>query len=330
MGLDPAAGIVGSDGGAGVTKIEWTNNTWNPTTGCSKVSDGCKNCYAARMARRLAAMGKPGYTALPWTAANAAANVVCHPKRLEIPLRWRKPRRIFVDSMSDLFHEQVPDAFIERVFRIMMLAGQHTYQILTKRPGRMLAWVTRWLDDACWPATGCPMFSDGERMPGHIWLGVSVENQAAADERIPLLLRTPAAVRFLSCEPLLGPLNVTRYLLDGAHKWEHRIHWLIAGGESGPGARPMHPNWARSLRDQCQAAGVPFFFKQWGGWDPHIGGLTEYGAQELCARGGGRVAKGYYIFDDCAIVTKTGGKYYHDTRELDGREWNEYPEMNAS
>lgn len=243
-----------------MTKIEWTDEVWNPVTGCSKVSEGCKNCYAERFSHRF------GWTKKPWTVGNASENVKVHPGRLEQPLQWRKPRKIFVNSMSDLFHEQVPFEFIDKVFSIMALVPQHTFQILTKRPERMKEYIAHraakefsHLKHIKWP------------LP-NVWLGVSVENQKAADERIPLLLDTPAAVRFLSCEPLLGPVDLERPVpgsrpVNGVYPpWMiHLLDWVIVGGESGPGARPMHPDWVRSLRDQCQQAGVPFFFKQWGG-----------------------------------------------------------------
>jgi len=189
----------------------------------------------------------------PWT-------VVLHSDRLNQPLKWRKPKRIFVNSLSDLFHEDVPDAVIDGVVDVMCQADQHTYQILTKRPERMLAYAE----------------SRELRALDHVWLGVSCENQATADARIPILLQTPAAVRFISAEPLLGPVDLDGYLGDdlaiaeyeyGSFQYGQGLDWIIAGGESGPGARPMHPDWARSIRDQCRAAGVPFFFKQWGEWD---------------------------------------------------------------
>ena len=211
------------------TKIEWTDATWNPVTGCNKISPGCKHCYAERMAKRLHAVGMPKYR-------NGFA-VAVHPDALEIPLRWRKPRSIFVNSMSDLFHDRVSDDFIRRVFAVMEQADWHRYQALTKRPERGVA-----LNDALpWPP--------------QVGLGASVEN-VAYTRRIDLLRQTDAAVKFRSLEPLLGPLPNLN--LDG-------IDWVIVGGESGPGARPMQADWARDLRDQCLAAGVPFHFKQWGG-----------------------------------------------------------------
>jgi len=211
------------------SKIEWTEATWNPVTGCSKVSAGCKNCYAERLAARLQATGNARY--------RNGFRVTLHPDLLDLPRRWREPRVIFVNSMSDLFHEQVPKEFIQRVFATMRDCPQHTFQILTKRSGRLWALAGDW----DWPA--------------NVWMGVSVED-ARVVRRVSDLRAVPAAVRFLSCEPLLGPLDDLP--LEG-------IHWVIVGGESGPGARPMRAEWVRSIFRQCREASVPFFFKQWGG-----------------------------------------------------------------
>ncbi len=211
------------------SSIEWTEATWNPVTGCDKVSPGCKHCYAERMALRLRAMGQPNYR-------NGFA-VTLQPQALELPLGWKKPRAIFVNSMSDLFHERVPDSFVRQVFDVMRRASWHRFQVLTKRSER-LAKLASSLD---WPP--------------NVWMGVSVESSSFA-HRIDDLRRVPAAVRFLSLEPLLGPLPGLD--LRG-------IDWVIVGGESGPGARPLEPSWATDLRDQCRRAGVAFFFKQWGG-----------------------------------------------------------------
>ena len=211
------------------SRIEWTEVTWNPVTGCSKVSAGCANCYAERMARRLQAMGQPNYA--------RGFQVTTHEEMLERPLSWARPSTVFVNSMSDLFHEDVPADFVARVFATMDAAQRHTFQVLTKRSGRLasLAAVLPW--------------------PGNVWAGVSVESVDYA-RRIDDLRSVPAAVRFLSLEPLLGPLPELD--LTG-------IDWVIVGGESGPGARPVDPDWVREIRDQCLSAGVPFFFKQWGG-----------------------------------------------------------------
>ena len=217
------------------SKIEWTDATWNPVTGCSKISPGCKHCYAERMAKRLQAMDQPKYR-------NGFA-VTSHPDALDAPLGWKRPRRIFVNSMSDLFHDDVEDDFIQSVFQTMTAADWHQYQVLTKRPGRVVD-----IEDVGLLYGTLPW-------PAHIWLGASVES-ADYVHRIDLLRQTGAAVKFLSLEPLLGPLPGLR--LEG-------LDWVIVGGESGPGARPMDADWARDIRDQCGAAGVPFFFKQWGG-----------------------------------------------------------------
>ncbi len=211
------------------SNIEWTQATWNPVTGCSKVSAGCKNCYAERLAARLKAMGNSRY--------RNGFNVTLHHDLIELPKRWREPRLIFVNSMSDLFHESVPLDFIQRVFETMGDCPQHTFQILTKRSARLRE-VTPELD---WPE--------------NVWMGVSVED-ARVLHRILDLKTVPAGVRFLSCEPLIGPLDDLP--LNG-------IHWVIVGGESGPAARPMRIEWVRSIYRQCRNAKVPFFFKQWGG-----------------------------------------------------------------
>ncbi len=211
------------------THIEWTDATWNPVTGCTKISPGCKHCYAERLAKRLKAMGQANYC--------NGFEVTLQPQMLELPLRWKAPKRIFVNSMSDLFHDEVPDSYIMRVFDIMVRAHWHQYQVLTKRSERVLTL--------------------SKKLPWapQIWMGVSVENEKYAF-RIDNLRKTGAHIKFLSLEPLLGPL----------HKLNVKgIDWAIVGGESGPGARPMDPSWVTDLRDQCLRAGVPFFFKQWGG-----------------------------------------------------------------
>ncbi len=218
------------------TGIEWTDATWNPVTGCTKISPGCKNCYAERLALRLQAMGNPRYR-------NAFA-VTLHADLLTLPIRWRHPKRIFVNSMSDLFHEAIPEDFIRQVFDVMARADWHVFQILTKRSERLASLALRlpWTPN--------------------IWQGVSVES-ARYTTRIDHLRTVPAAVRFLSIEPLLGP--IPNLPLDD-------IDWVIVGGESGPGRRPMATAWAREIRDQCVGAGVPFFFKQWGGRTPKAAG----------------------------------------------------------
>jgi protein gp37 len=236
----------GSGGVSSRSAIEWTETTWNPTTGCDRISDGCDNCYALALAKRLKAMGSTKYQADgdPRTSG-PGFGVTVHPDTLAAPLRWREPRLVFVNSMSDLFHARVPVEFIARVFEVMAATPQHTYQVLTKRSTRL----RRLAGQLVWPP--------------NVWMGVSVENIDAA-YRVDDLRRVPAAVRFLSCEPLLGPLS-DDIVLDG-------IGWVIAGGESGPAARPMDPAWAAGLRDACQHAAVPFFFKQWGGRTPKAAG----------------------------------------------------------
>jgi protein gp37 len=211
------------------SSIEWTEATWNPVTGCTKISAGCKHCYAERMAKRLRAMGVPQYS--------AGFRLALHDSALHLPLTWKKPRTIFVNSMSDLFHKDVPLEFIARVFDVMNHCPQHTFQVLTKRPEIAAA------------------YSRELRWSSNIWMGTSVENVLVL-HRIESLRRIESHVRFLSLEPLLGPLP--RLPLDG-------IHWVIVGGESGPGARPMDVTWVRQIREQCITHSVPFFFKQWGG-----------------------------------------------------------------
>lgn len=262
--------------------IEWTDKTWNPVTGCDRVSRGCDNCYALSMAGRLKGMGSAKYQTdgRPETSG-PGFGVQCHPDVLEAPLRWRKPRKVFVNSMSDLFHPQVPDEFIAEVFAVMWLAREHTFQVLTKRPSRARVLLS---SDGWWRTVAeavdaraaspgpCPglvgMEPAGPHHPlDNAWLGVSVEDQERADQRIPLLLDTPAAVRFLSCEPLLGPvdLRTVPIPLRGPRELAvRRLDWVIVGGESGPGARPMDLAWARSLIVQCRDAGVACFVKQLG------------------------------------------------------------------
>lgn len=258
------------------TSIEWCDEVWNPVTGCAKVSQGCKHCYAETIAERFWATQYPPN---PDGSPRKFTDVRVHPERLEDPLKWRKPRRVFVNSMSDLFHEDVPEHFIASVFGAMALCQQHTFMILTKRPKRAADWfqdiggTTR----RSWVLLSAARLINANRIKfpdwplPNVWLGVSVEDQKTADKRIPMLLQTPAAVRFVSYEPALGPVDFMG--INGAlNSWfkngeidvvrEGNLDWIIMGGESGPGARPMHPDWARSVRDQCQDAGVPFFFKQ--------------------------------------------------------------------
>jgi protein gp37 len=237
------------------TKIEWSNATWNPTRGCTKVSAGCKHCYAETFAERF--RGVKGH---PY---EQGFDVRLVPEALDLPLGWKKPRLVFVNSMSDLFHESVPDDFITRIWSVMVVAERHTFQVLTKRPARMAAFVSDWIGH---------MRAGSRRPVENIWLGTSVEDQATADERIPHLLATPAAVRFVSAEPLLSELYLEPYLsgqvegYDPIHgeKLGPGLDWLIVGGESGPRARLCDLAWIRSLVEQCRAADVPCFVKQLG------------------------------------------------------------------
>ena len=223
------------------SKIEWTEMTWNPVTGCTKISQGCKHCYAERMANRLQKMGVQRY--------QHGFDVSMHHDVLEVPLKWKQPRIVFVNSMSDLFHEQVPFEFINSVFEIMKRCAHHTFQILTKRSERLRTMAC----DLHWPA--------------NVWMGVSVEDSKVIS-RIHDLIEVPSKVRFLSCEPLIGPLD--HLPLSG-------IHWVIVGGESGPKARPMKKEWVESIYTQCREHHVPFFFKQWGGVRKHSTGRMLHG-----------------------------------------------------
>lgn len=327
--------------------IEWTEATWNPVVGCQYVSEGCRNCYAASMTRRLEAMGRPQYAGLVGPKHfNGTVRTV--PEALELPLRWRKPRRVFVNSMSDLFHPDVPFDFVDQVFAVMALCPQHIFQILTKRPERMAEYMTGFVSNihtrshrvylelgrllarktVTGPTTkGWP--------PPNVWLMTSCENQPTLEERVPRLLKCLAAVRGLSLEPLLGPIDcshwvfnrrrVIRKLMYGPAALNedqadshvaHTVDWVIVGGESGPGARPMHPDWVRSIRDQCVAAGVPFFFKQWGEWAPHTldSPLMNISGREPMVDLAGDT-----------IMRRVGKK--KAGRVLDGRTWDEFPEM---
>jgi protein gp37 len=391
------------------SKIEWTDASWNPIRGCSRVSEGCRNCYAESIAARFSGPGKPyeglakfvtspGGREARWTGKTLFVE-----DQLLAPLRWKKPKRIFVNSMSDLFHEGVERDHLDLIYHVMAAAYWHTFQVLTKRPERMR-------DYLCDPQTqkrqtvlsgeihdrlgglagpfyrgACPtlipvgfdpddghminLAGDWSKWPlPNVWHGVSVENQLTADERIPWLLDTPSVVRFLSCEPLLGPIDLTKIscasvdpdsrgitlcALTGGRKsstpWH--INWVICGGESGPDARPMHPDWARDLRDQCTDAFVPFFFKQWGEWgagsylmttgepsfrqfdsfNQWVNKASTWVNGGLCLDKTGRVLKSGADFmrasDEGAfpvvILHKTGRE--RAGRRLDGSEWNEVP-----
>lgn len=305
------------------SKIEWCDATWNPVSGCSHVSEGCRNCYAERIAARFRKDHKP------WTAANAAHNVMCHPERLDWPLHRRKPLKIFVNSMGDLFHPAVPAKFIVEVFEVMAACPRHTFLVLTKQPERIAS--------VLFGEEGRFYLGGNDYLPNVI-LGTSVENQPTADDRILKLLASGWVGRFfVSYEPALGPADLTHLYTqlfkesinvgvaslngiygsasrpDYPHDTDAMLDWVIAGGESGPHARPAHPDWFRGVRDQCQAAGVPFFFKQHGEWlhESQDNGSISYGHSPM------------HVWTD-------GTKSYRVTKKragrlLDGREWNESP-----
>lgn len=366
------------------TKIEWTDATWNPATGCTRVSPGCTNCYIDwappfRIEGRHFTVpcehcGGTGFEPMTGKFRDSHACSICkgvgkarshaigsttgvrlHPERLDQPLRWKRPRKVFVNSLSDLFHDDVPDEYIAHVWAVMALASQHTFQVLTKRHGRMRALLKSWdfrilVHDAVTELNGAER-DEVWPLP-NVWVGVTVEDQQRADLRVPALLDTPAVVRFLSCEPLLGPVRLCR--CDGAafevkaHPFivnascplhgAVRVDWVIAGGESGKDARPMHPDWARSLRDQCQATGVPFLFKQRGEWTWNEPGQFRPPTQPFTDRDAvmhpaGMVAmtksNPFNPFERghphwATRITRVGKKAAG--RELDGRTWDEYPE----
>jgi len=276
------------------SKISWTDATWNPVVGCTKISAGCKECYAKalhdlRYKARLAGKRLPMQYALPFET------VQLMPERLDMPLHWRKGRRVFVNSMSDLFHPDVPFDFIDKVFWTIENAPQHTFQILTKRAAQMLVWCQQ----------------RGKPLPVNAWLGVTVENQEAADSQIPYLIKTGAAVKFLSCEPLLEKVDLQ---LRGRNYGGHNefVTWVICGGESGPRARPMYAGWARYLLHQCQEAGVPFYFKQWGEW-----------CQDLQPQIKDATGKAFYRWPDGSGSLRVGVQ--KSGHLLDGDEWRQLP-----
>lgn len=302
------------------TGIEWTEASWNPVRGCSRIKPECVHCYAEVQAARIQRMdrgrgipvGQGSYDGLLANGGQWNGKITMVPDLLDQPLRWKRPRRIFVNSMSDLFHENVDDYFIRQVFDVMAQAKQHTFQILTKRPERMRDLLT------LWDRVGIT----GDHFHGHplpnVWLGVSAGTQESADEFVPLLLNTPAVVRWISAEPLLGFLDINRFMWLSQASRKPLINWLVAGGESGNGARPMHPQWARALRDQCKAAGVPYFFKQWGEWVPVVEPASPENSDVATFFGRG------LRFDDGQWMNRVGKR--KADRLLDGREWNEYPE----
>jgi len=332
------------------TKIEWVKNpdgtkgeTWNPVTGCTKVSEGCAHCYAERMSKRLA--GRYGYPEAPDNF-----KVTLHLDRLDEPYRWRKPRRVFVCSMGDLFHravEMLDSTFLREVFAVMALCPQHTFQLLTKRPHIAKEQLTDgFAANLEWAILG--ICDDKHVKPPefvwplpNVWLGVTAENQRCADERITILLQIPAAIHFVSIEPMLGAvilddvrpnrgtpkecsidaLRTQRHLFVEDDWSRNKLDWVICGGETGPGARPMHPDWARALQDQCQMAGVPFFFKHWGEWKA-ISGKNPQGVIEFQRASKGKACQ---VSGSPLVLWRVGKK--RAGRLLGGREYEQYPEV---
>ena len=296
------------------TSIEWTDATWNPVTGCTKVSPGCDHCYAERISDR--------------SRRGPFEHVQLHSERLKQPLQWRTPRMIVTCSMGDLFHSKVPWNFIGQVFDVMVEAKHHTFQVLTKRPGRMAFWAEHMA--AVCREKGLPW-----QWPPNVWAGTSVESQKYAP-RLDCLARVPAKVRFVSYEPALGPVDLRKWLTNphecncsvtgGIHSAscleDIPLSWLIAGGESGLGARPAHPDWFRQVRDQCQAAGIPYFFKQWGHWAPFVdNGPLPQNCNYVSRSGLVRIGDAEDDNDACMgrVGKKAAGAL------LDGREWREMP-----
>lgn len=233
------------------TKIEWTDRVWNPVTGCMKISSGCKNCYAETISKRF------------W-GDRKFSDIICHEDRLQEPYHWKKPQKVFVNSMSDLFHEEVDFDFIDKVFQVMYAKTKHTFQILTKRPKRMLEYIS---GNAFLRISPLP----------NVWLGVSIENQETANERILSLLKTPAKIRWVSAEPLLESIDIEGFLYSSPTT--SRLDWVVCGGESGISSRPIKKQWVESLYNQCRTNAVPFFFKQWGGRKPKFTGSLLNGSE---------------------------------------------------
>lgn len=315
-----------------MTSIEWTDHTWNPTVGCSRVSPGCDGCYAISVAHRAMQPAHQGLTIRAEAGPDWTGQVRCLPERLPVPLRRRRPARWFVDSMSDLFHPAVPEGFIGSVWATMTAADWHTFQVLTKRPQRMATVLAGWAAQHEGSAYGGPMWQDHEYrwhesatwpLP-NVWLGTSIESDRYA-WRAHHLRATPAAVRWLSLEPLLGPLPSLD--LTG-------IDWVVAGGESGAKARPMHPDWVRDIRDRCQAASIPFLFKQWGAWIAY-----EDSQYPLLASQHGHTIDGHDLPDAIGDHEPTSGWWWPENnrtvyrrvgkaaagRTLDGRVWHQFP-----
>ncbi|WP_214103181.1 DUF5131 family protein [Acrocarpospora catenulata] len=329
------------------TAIEWADRTWNPVLGCVKVSPGCDGCYAITQAHIRASNPHPrvasafnGLTqrtpeGLDWTGR---VNLIR--ERLGEPFTWRKPQTVFVNSLSDLFHPAIPESFIADVFQVMAATPRHTYQVLTKRHGRMRGLLRKWS-----PITGAPPWVHTGPWPlPNVWLGVSVEDQERAELRIPALLETPAAVRWISAEPLLGPVDLRNLkarngaLIDclggdvktpGGEVYSGApsvLDWVVTGGESGKGARPPHPDWFRRLRDQCQELGTAFFLKQWGSWRPQPRYATDDRHHVVMVDGHDRGTPwpGWRLDQPDAVVMERVSKKSAG-RELDGRTWDELP-----
>jgi len=336
------------------TKIEWTDETWNPIVGCSKISEGCENCYAEKMANRLASMGCSEYgfgVVNPFGEWSGKAVFI--ESALEKPLHWKRPRKIFVCSMGDLFHESVPFEWIDKVMAVIALCPQHTFQILTKRPKRMaeyfadkniktkIFYASDFLSETCdyseYSRNLIKTLKESWPLP-NLWLGVTAENQHRADERIPILLRIPAAKQFVSLEPMLGEIDIESYLsgkpsLVQAINLEPqdnlyfpKLDWVIVGGETGHGARPMHPKWVKSILNQCNSAGVAFFFKSWGEWAAHnkppIRG-TYNGGGIFLKPDGVCGCQGDWWDGHAAAMNKVGKK--NSGYLIDGREYREFP-----
>jgi protein gp37 len=305
-----------------ITRIEWAESVWNPITGCTHCSPACDNCYAARMSKRLA--GRFGYP------ADDPFRLTKHIDKTTEPASWKKPRRIFVGSMTDLFHEDVPFEWLDEIFLTMEFYSQHTYLLLTKRPQRMQEYLAqinvRLDDDPSSAPDDSPRHGDNPWPWPNVWIGTTVWDQASAEHAVPILLETPAARRFISVEPMLGAIDLTVF----RHGCDEDLQvlgtswgpdWVICGGETGPGARPMHPAWPRQLRDQCVSAGVPFFFKQHGEWvglqNPDDGWWPT--DAETCIR----LTKDGHRADDGYPMQRVGKK--HAGRKLDGQVWQEVP-----
>jgi protein gp37 len=347
--------------------IEWTDATWNPVRGCSRITTGCGGpnheggCYAEKIAARFSDPGQPfhGFAERTPHGGRWTGKLALIEDQLTLPLRWKKPRRIFVNSMSDLFHESLPDEAIDRVFAVMALSPQHTFQVLTKRAARMRDYCSQLGRHHSIDRVSLAMKRYHPNSPGafytlengcwhfaNVWLGVSAERQEEADERIPHLMNTPAAVRFISAEPLLGPIDLIGTLARYQDSPQKRgcsvplgrqlLDWIIVGGESGSKARPMHPQWAQDIRDQCAEAGVPFFFKQWGEWTPHkpvaggdLGGDVRAGRVRIVHPTGQSDVEvsiatgGHSTIPGSRYMARIGKKAAG--RSLDGREHSEFP-----